>query len=638
MRWLRTAAIAAALAAVTPALAQPANPQAEWRKVGNSLRLLGLPSAAGGPVERVWFGLEGRLTVRLAGGNTYTTQDLETWQPAGLQPPEPSTPPPAGARAPESGARMQAARSGSATVYASGKHAWRSEDGGLNWRNLTQFRGGSLLGGPLLDLAVDPASEQRIAAATAAGVWLSVDAGLSWQGANEGLPNLAVRRILAAPAGARGVRIGVEEAAGIGEYEWLPGQRQGWMPAGRSILPAERSILDDETALKRALSTTLGARVTAVAVSGDSLYAGASDGRLWASLDAGASWRPYAAAPGSGAVERIWLDPGDRGFALAALASAGPGAPRVLRTLNAGTYWDDLSANLPDGPAYGIAADRSTGAIYLAAAQGVYMTLADLRAPAQATPWAPIGAALPEAPVRDVRLDAAGNLLLAAVEGHGVYSTLAPHRHRQPRVVHTLDYSPRGAAPGALLSVLGASVTSAAANSASAVVLASSPAESQIQIPFGVAGDTLQLEVNAAQGRVVFGLPLKSVEPAILIDRDDGAPMLMDADSGVQLDAMNPARGGMRVQVLMSGLGRVQPGWPTGLAAPLKDSPRVTAPLRALLDGAPVEVLRATLAPGLIGYYLVEVQLPEFLDAGSSEFVVEAAGRASNPVRVYVGQ
>ena len=114
--------------------------------------------------------------------------------------------------------------------------------------------------------------------------------------------------------------------------------------------------------------------------------------------------------------------------------------------------------------------------------------------------------------------------------------------------------------------------------------------------------------------------------------------MLIDADSGVQLDAMHPARPGMRVQILMSGLGRVQPAWPTGLAAPLEDAPRVTAAMRASLDTIPLEVTRATLAPGYIGYYLVELQLPELLNAGASELLLEAAGTPSNRVRMIVAQ
>ena len=224
-----------------------------------------------------------------------------------------------------------------------------------------------------------------------------------------------------------------------------------------------------------------------------------------------------------------------------------------------------------------------------------------------------------------------------AVEGHGVYSTPAPHRARQPRVVHTFDMRAGAAAPGVLLSVLGAQVRSATVNQRNVPVLDSNEAESQIQIPFEVSGNTLQLVVQSREGQLVFGLPLQDASPVVLVDRD-GTPMLVDGDSGVQLDAMHPARPGSRVQVLMSGLGKVLPDWPTGMAAPLEDAPRVQAQLRAILNGITVPVLRATLAPGLIGYYLVEVQLPEFLDSGAGELSLEAAGKASNRVRIYLGQ
>jgi uncharacterized protein (TIGR03437 family) len=94
----------------------------------------------------------------------------------------------------------------------------------------------------------------------------------------------------------------------------------------------------------------------------------------------------------------------------------------------------------------------------------------------------------------------------------------------------------------------------------------------------------------------------------------------------------------MRLQLLMGGLGRVIPDWPAGMAAPLADPPRVASPLRAWLDGAEIPVQRATLAPGYIGYYLVELRLPEFLPAGALELSVEAAGERSNRVRLYVAE
>ncbi len=86
----------------------------------------------------------------------------------------------------------------------------------------------------------------------------------------------------------------------------------------------------------------------------------------------------------------------------------------------------------------------------------------------------------------------------------------------------------------------------------------------------------------------------------------------------------------------MTGRGRVQPDWPTGVPAPLENVPRVVAPVRAWLDKTPVEVTRATLAPGYVGFYLVEVQLPDIVNFGPAELYLESESRQSNRVRVYL--
>jgi uncharacterized protein (TIGR03437 family) len=56
--------------------------------------------------------------------------------------------------------------------------------------------------------------------------------------------------------------------------------------------------------------------------------------------------------------------------------------------------------------------------------------------------------------------------------------------------------------------------------------------------------------------------------------------------------------------------------------------------MRAYLNGTPVEVTRATLAPGYVGFYLVEVLLPPLVNAGPGELHLEADGRGSNQVRI----
>ena len=327
------------------------------------------------------------------------------------------------------------------------------------------------------------------------------------------------------------------------------------------------------------------------------------------------------------------MDGGDPRRALAALAARE--GPRLLRTMNGGLFWDDLSGNLPNASAHGVTADSATGAVYLATDQGLFFAVTPLGAAAPAPVWTALNASLPRAAVMDVRLDEGGNQIYVALDGYGVFAATAPHRFLALRAVSAADYAERPAAPGALLSILGGRVASARAGERNVPVLTAADMESQIQVPFEAAGSALAIALETAGGRLTLGVPLRDASPAVFVDRD-GAPMVLDADRGVLLDAMTPARSDARIQILATGLGRVQPEWPTGLAAPLESPPRVVAPVKVYLDRAPVEVTRATLAPGYIGFYLVEVQLPEIVNAGPAELYMEAGGQPSNRVRIYL--
>ncbi len=613
-----TFSLLAALAAAVPSVhAQTL----AWRRVGNTSLVAGQASVAGGPVERVWFAPSGRLLAGLPGGRVYREDGRGGWALA----PEASPPLAATeiAGEPEAGVRILAV---DPVRYAGGRHVWRSDDGGATWKNLTAWEGGSLLGGAVRDLAADPGNPERIAAATDSGVWLSQDGGRSWAGLNEGLPSLPVRRILAAPAGSRGVRIAVERGGRLEEFEWYPGQRLGWFPA-------VDGVVEREAAVRRRWEMELGVPITAVAREGGALWLGGADGRLLASSDEGRTWRSFQ-PQGAGQVLRIWTDGEDRNVALAALAGGAEGAPRLLRTLNGGAWWDDLSAGLPPGNVYSVAADRETGAIYAATEAGLYWTIGDLRNPSPATPWQPAGEGLPRAPVRDVRLDDGGLTLLAAVEGHGVFAAPAPHRRRAPRLVHSADLSARPAAPGALMTLVGARAASASAGGRPAPVLDSGEEQSQIQLPFELTGASVAVLLETGAQRLSFGLALAPASPAILVDHE-GTPMVLDADTGAPVELMNPARPGMTLQILMSGLGRVEPSWPAGLPAPQENPPAVAAPVRVWLGAVPLDVRRATLAPGYVGFYLVEAELPALLDEGIHELSVEAGGVRSNSVRIY---
>ncbi len=506
-------------------------------------------------------------------------------------------------------------------IYGWGNQVVRSDDGGATWTDMTGADRRSVLGGAILDLAVSPRNADDVVVANSHGLWRSLDGGLSWAGLNDSLPNLPATRISALPVAASGIRLA---AGDLGVIEWPAGEKRAWR-----IAPAETAA---DTAARARISALLGAQITILAEGGDLHYAGSADGRLWVSIDSGRTWSA-SGSPERGAVQAIWIDRSEPRTAIAALSRTA--GARVLRTVNGGQSWDDVTTDLPPGSAWGVAADRASGTVYVATDRGLFMSRTDLTTSTPAGSWTRL-AGLPAGRVLDAALDGGGNQLFVIVEGYGVYAALAPHRASSPRLVNAADFSQRPAAPGSLLSVLGGQVVAARTGETSFPVLAASGAETQIQVPFSVRGPTVALALDTARGRQNVALAVEDVAPAIFVDRGDGTPLLIDGDTGLLLDAMNTAHSGSRVQILATGLGRVEPDWPAGVAAPADNPPRVTAPVRAYLDRAPVEVTRAVLAPGYIGLYLVEVQMPELANAGPAELYLEQDGRQSNRVRLWM--
>jgi len=188
--------------------AEPGEYRADWRRIGNSAVELNLASPATGPVERVWYSPDGsQLYARAGSGQIYESADFENWAPSATA--EPSVDDnhvPVVNRLPEAAARLRVSASGSRRVYAFGRQAYRSEDGGISWDSLTSYRGESIIGPEMKDLAVSPRDSQDVVIANSRGVWRSLDGGLTWTGLNQALPNLPVRRLTALPSGLRGAR------------------------------------------------------------------------------------------------------------------------------------------------------------------------------------------------------------------------------------------------------------------------------------------------------------------------------------------------------------------------------------------------------------------------------------------------
>jgi uncharacterized protein (TIGR03437 family) len=598
-------------------------PASNWYPVGNSLVDLSLAGLASGPVERVWYSFDGvTLYATTFSGKTFETHDFETWKASPASAAASADLSTSGTPLPEPGARLQGFNGQRSTMYAFGEFVYQSQNGGASWDNLTAFGSRSIIGGGVRDLTISPRDPEEVTAATSAGVFRSLDGGKSWSGLNQGLPNLPALRIWGLPAGDHGAQI---ELPGANVVEWQPGERQAWRPADSSAAVTN--------AVRQRVMT-----LSAIEVARDTVYQGTADGAISVTTGSDPALR-YPALNG-GAVERFWVDPADPRVALAVLgarsdnAPAGVPAPHVFHTVDGGRGWVDLTSNLGDVAVHGVTASTSGRAIYVATDVGAYFMRTDVSVLGVVTAWQPVPG-LPPAGVADVRLDAGDNSLWAAVQGFGVYSTLAPHRLDDPKVVSAANLVAAAAAPGSAMTILGTKVTSVQAGDRAVPVLATSDTESQIQIPFEVSGSTLSLSFDPASGsRVTAPLALATASPGIVVGTD-GTPVLIDGATGTMLDASNPAHPRSRIQIYATGLGRVNPDWPAGKAAPAYDPPKVAAAVTVYLDRTAVQVTRAVLAT-LPGFYLVEIELPSLVNYGPADLSIEAGGHTSDPVRVYI--
>jgi len=577
-----------------------------WKRVAGYTVQENLAGPATGAVNNVWYASNGtRLLAATATNRVFETNDFQHWR-LNITDSTPSLAIPAAAlRLPEPGARTQAA---GPRLYATGQNnIYASDDNGRTWLNLTGFNDRSILGGGFTSLAVSPVNSQEIAAANQYGVWRSLDGGLSWHSLNEDLPNLPVRTL----PGRR--------AAALLDGTVLQYDSGSWIAA---------ATVEPEAALRQQLSRRAAIAFTAAAKTGPIAYAGTADGRLFVSRDEGATWSEAPPAT-TVAVNRIWQDP-DRPDS--ALAAAGT---HLLRTVNGGLFWTEVTGTLPATAIHGIAADRSAGVVYLATDRGVYQGSVSLNdAGPAATDWKTISRGLPAAPAWDVRLNS-DNTLTAALDGYGVYETPAPHQTRNIRLVNGADLSDRAAAPGSLISILGASVKQGATGSTQFPVIASADQSSQLQVPFESSAGLYRISLQGATDQWTVPLIIKDASPALFVDAD-GAPLILDAASGFVIDSKAGIHASSSIQVMATGLGKVTPDWPTGVPAPLDTPPTVRGAVAAFLDGSPVQVTKATLAPGYVGYYLVELQIPAIVNKGAAELRIVMNGEESNRVKLYI--
>lgn len=387
---------------------------------------------------------------------------------------------------------------------------------------------------------------------------------------------------------------------------------------------------------------TNGGVLSALAVSADGqhVYAGSSDGRVSISGFAG-SWRTGTAVPNRW-IKSIAPDPRDPSIAY--LAVSGFGTGHVFRTLDGGFNWMDISGNLPDVPANSVAVDPR-GPIYVATDIGVFRS-------EDGDVWTSFNAGLPNVFVTALALDPRSGTLTAATYGRGAYQISLKAPQSGPNILASGVVSAATLlpmiAPGAIATLYGSRLapgqtagqgsplptslagTSITVNGQPAPLIFVSPNQINFQVPFEATGTQAVVVVTTPEGRAAIPVQLLPTAPGLF------AGTVTHASTGAPVDANNPAVPGETLVLFATGLGVTSPAAVSGLPAP-SNAPAVTANVSASFGGLAAPVPFAGLAPGFVGLFQVNVQVPDGA-SGTMLLTIFAGGRASNAVTIVVRQ
>jgi uncharacterized protein (TIGR03437 family) len=249
----------------------------------------------------------------------------------------------------------------------------------------------------------------------------------------------------------------------------------------------------------------------------------------------------------------------------------------------------------------------------------------------------------------------------ATVQGSVTANASAPTLYAQG-IVNAASFA-QGAelAPGTIVSVFGRNLAQTGAASLpiptllggaslsiggkDAPLFYSSDGQINAQIPFELTANARHQAVVRTQkgGGQALTVPetitLAAVRPGIFStnQQGNGQGAVLNA-GGALVDSSAAAAAGEVVQVFATGLGMTSPAVASGQLAPgAEPLARVTAAVTAEIEGRPATVHFAGLAPGFVGLYQVNVEIPAGVaPSAAARLVLRQAGVPSNTVTLAV--
>jgi uncharacterized protein (TIGR03437 family) len=232
---------------------------------------------------------------------------------------------------------------------------------------------------------------------------------------------------------------------------------------------------------------------------------------------------------------------------------------------------------------------------------------------------------------------------------------------RQNTVVNEASFGPGGIAPGEIISIFGVGLGPATPVAAPAGALPTSLSGVTVTfngtaVPISYAS-AYRLDVQApttltSGGTVSIQVNYNNASSTVVTPvTQDTAPGVYTLQSGGQgqVKAVNlsnnrlnsiasPAPKGSSIIIYASGLGAVNPAVPAGQVTPNSPtSATMKTDVAASIGGVPAAVMFAGLAPGGIGLYQLNIQVPQGAPAGAQELIISTGGNPSQSgATVYV--
>lgn len=167
-----------------------------------------------------------------------------------------------------------------------------------------------------------------------------------------------------------------------------------------------------------------------------------------------------------------------------------------------------------------------------------------------------------------------------------------------------------------------------------------SPGQINIQTPFATQGPTATITVtNGGDNSNSVQVPVANSSPGIFSAQQTGFGPAIITDANFQLiTEANPAAPGEVVIVFLTGAGPLSPSFPDGTAGPVNPLSTTTDNVQVIFDGEVGAVLFSGAAPGFVGLYQINVEVPPTTFVGPAVAVaIQTSNAFSDYVDIAVG-